>query len=186
MRLAITIACAASLILACSVAWCEQPRRQGLTIEGGWGLGYTAAVGGGRATEGSVDATSVGIGVGVFLTPALAVLCRVGPSHGYSVIDAERIFRVTQTPLAGVLEWFPHPRWMVSAGGALMVRVTDDVTVDTAQTATHRGAGLVLRGGHGFANWETVGLRLTLEIIAARYERDTLVSSFLGFEVQSF
>jgi hypothetical protein len=177
---------AALFVLVAVPAGAETPHRAGLTVEGGWGLGYTAAVAGQRATEGNLDATSVGIGVGGFLTSNWALLGRVGPSHGYSVISSSRLIRVTQTPLAGVLQWFPGPRWMLAAGGALMIRVTDEATRDSADSKTHRGAGAVLRAGHGFANWDTLGMRLTLELVLSRYGEDMLVSSSLGFEVQSF
>ena len=162
------------------------PTRTGLTIEGGWGLGYTATVSGQRAIEGDIDATSVGFGVGGFLTPDMALLARVGPSHGYSVIGDGRIVRVTQTPLIALLEWFPDPAWMLGIGGGIAVRVIDDATAAGTESSVRRGDAFALRMGHGFANWESVGMRLTLELVLSRYDDGTLLASSLGFEVQSF
>lgn len=178
--------CAVVLLLLSTLVWAEEPRRTGLTVEGGWGVGYTATIQGARAVEGDIDATSVGFGVGGFVHPTLALLARVGPSHGYSVVRRNRIVRVTQSPIAGVVQWFPHPRWMLAGGGAFVVRTVDDATAAGTDTTTDRGFGAILRVGHGFANWRTLGMRLTLEIMGTRYGEGALVSSALGFEVQSF
>jgi hypothetical protein len=67
-----------------------------------------------------------------------------------------------------------------------MIQVVDVATRDGVSSTSTRGWGAVVRLGHGFANWETMGMRLVLAGTWSRYANESLVSAELGIEVQSF